>query len=186
MGFEAVFRKRSGGAFLANGISGCGPTLNGREFSCLIPLFSYLLMLYCIPVHMDFVIIRPGKQEDLFMKRIGLLFFVITLSILLVSCGQPEKLENMEYVRREDGSYGSQIKWGDTIYVFWGAADTDLIDKQIGIVDGDKKEKVYSVRGYSSTEWLIHHYDVIMSTYEFYKADSVTDIPEEFAGLKAG
>jgi hypothetical protein len=59
------------------------------------------------------------------------------------------------------------------------------MDKQIGIIDNDNKEKVYSVRGYSSKEWLIQHYDVIMSTYDLYKADSVNDIPKEFAKPKA-
>lgn len=119
------------------------------------------------------------------MKRnISLLLAIVTLSIMLSSCGHPASLESMEYVRHEDGNYGDQIKWGDSVYTIWSAMNTDLIDKQIGIIDGDKKEKVYNVRGYSSEEWLIHHYDVIMSTYDLYKADSVTDIPEEFAKLK--
>ena len=114
------------------------------------------------------------------LKRICSLLALLAVLLSAASCGQPATLENMEYVKHEDGSYGSQIKWGDTVYTFWGAADTEFIDKQIGIIDNDKDEKVYSVKGYSTDEWLINHLDVIMSTYELYKAESVTDIPQDF------
>ncbi len=117
-------------------------------------------------------------------KMINILTVIAVLAMVLTSCGEKEKMESMEYIRDEDGNYGNQIKWGNTIYTTWSAADANLIEKQVGIVDGDRKEKVYNVRGYSSKEWLIHHYDVIMSTYDLYKADAVTDIPEEFIKLK--
>lgn len=51
--------------------------------------------------------------------------------------------------------------------------------RQIGIVDGDKRHKVFEVKGYSSDAWIIEHYDVIMSVYALYKADTVTEIPDE-------
>ena len=118
------------------------------------------------------------------MKRTTLIILALTiLTLLLASCAR-SGLADMEYIIHEDGSYGSQIKWGDTVYTFWGAADTDLIDTQIGIIGGDKRDKVYSLKGYAPEEWIIQHLDIIMSTYDIYKADSVTDIPEEFEPLK--
>lgn len=54
-----------------------------------------------------------------------------------------------------------------------------LRGKQIGIVDCDKKHKVFEVRGFSSDEWIIEYYDVIMSVYSVYKAETVTEIPDE-------
>lgn len=119
------------------------------------------------------------------IRRIFSLLALVAVLLFAASCGQPASLVNMEYIKHEDGSYGSEIKWGDTVYTFWGAVDTDLIEKQIGIIDNDKDEKVFSVKGYSTDEWLIHHLDVIMSTYDLYKAEDVTEIPKEFEDLKS-
>ena len=57
--------------------------------------------------------------------------------------------------------------------------EDSLKGKLIGIIDGDKKHKVFELKGYSSDEWIIEYYDVMMSAYNLYKADTVTKIPDE-------
>ena len=88
---------------------------------------------------------------------------------------------NKEYEDFQELNNESKLQRGNITYTFYSALPKDsLRDKQIGIVNGDKKHKVYEVNGYSSDEWIIEHYDVIMSVYNLYKADTVTEIPDEF------
>lgn len=85
-----------------------------------------------------------------------------------------------EYENFQELNSGSKLQRGSILYTFYSALPKDsLRGKQIGIVDGDKKHKVFEVKGFSSDEWIIEYYDVIMSVYNLYKADTVTEIPEE-------
>lgn len=99
---------------------------------------------------------------------------IILLMALFTSC------TNKEYENFQELNSGSKLQRGSVIYTFYSALPKDsLRGKQIGIVDGDKKHKVFEVKGFSSDEWIIEYYDVIMSVYNLYKADTVTEIPEE-------
>ncbi|HHV97891.1 MAG TPA: hypothetical protein GXX37_15770 [Clostridiaceae bacterium] len=85
-----------------------------------------------------------------------------------------------EHENFQELNSGSKLQRGNIIYSFYSALPRDsLKGKQIGIVDGDKKHKVFEVNGFSSDEWIIEYYDVIMSVYSLYKADTVTEIPDE-------
>jgi len=85
-----------------------------------------------------------------------------------------------EYENFQELNNGSKLQRGSITYSFYGALpNNSLIGKQIGIINGDKKHKVFEVKGYSSYEWIIEYYDVIMSVYSLYKADTVTEIPDE-------
>ncbi|MGI6562995.1 MAG: hypothetical protein ACOX3Q_10585 [Clostridia bacterium] len=109
------------------------------------------------------------------MKKFALLLVIVMLTVLFSSCSK-------EYMEFEELNDGSKLKYGNTVYVFYGALPkASLKGKQIGIIGGDKKHKVFEVKGYSSDEWIIEYYDVIMSVYSLYKAESVTDIPEDFS-----
>ncbi len=108
------------------------------------------------------------------MKRLSLFLVFIALMTLFTSC------TTNEYDSFQELNNGSSLQRGSITYSFYSALPRDsLRGKQIGIVDGDKKHKVYEVKGFSSNEWVIEYYDVIMSVYSVYKADTVTEIPSE-------
>jgi len=99
---------------------------------------------------------------------------IISLITFFSSCAAKE------YKNFQELNSGSKLQRGSIIYSFYSALSRDsLRGKQIGIVDGDKKHKVFEVKGFSSEEWIIEYYDVIMSVYNLYKADTVTEIPDE-------
>lgn len=108
------------------------------------------------------------------MKKRSMLLVIIALVTFFVSC-TAKKYDNFQELNN-----GSRLQQGSITYSFYSGLPSDsLKGKQIGIVDGDKKHKVFEVKGFSSDEWVIEYYDVIMSTYSIYKADTVTEIPKE-------
>ncbi|HPT79202.1 MAG TPA: hypothetical protein PK830_08895 [Candidatus Atribacteria bacterium] len=110
------------------------------------------------------------------MKRLSFLLVIIFLLMgLFPSCA------DKEYENFHELNNGSKLQRGSITYTFYSALPKDsLRGKQIGIVDGNKKHKVFEVNGFSSDEWIIEYYDVIMSVYNLYKADTATEIPDEF------
>jgi hypothetical protein len=63
---------------------------------------------------------------------------LVLLTTILVSC------DKKEYMGFEELDGGSKLKCGDTVYVFYGALpDKSLLGKQIGVVNNDKKHKVF-------------------------------------------
>lgn len=62
----------------------------------------------------------------------------------------------------------------------WGAVGNSLLNEQFGTVDGDKLAKIFKVKGYDREEWIIEYYDVPMSTFTLWKANTVMEIPDEF------
>ena len=108
------------------------------------------------------------------MKKLSLVLLIIAIMTFFVSC------TNKEYGSFQELNNGASLKRDSITYSFYGALPSDsLRGKQIGIVDGDKKHKVFEMKGFSSDEWIIEYNDVIMSVYSVYKADTVTEIPDE-------
>jgi len=115
-------------------------------------------------------------KEGPFTKKLPLLLVFVLLMTFLSSCADQER--GYEIFRKLGG--GSKLQRDSTVYSFYGPLhDYSLIGRQIGVVDGDKKHKVFEVKGYSTDEWIIEYYDVIMSVYNLYKSDTVTEIPNE-------
>ena len=110
------------------------------------------------------------------MKKLFLLSAILVIITLFSSCTVHAK----EYERFQELNNGSQLQRGSITYSFYAASPKDsLRGEQIGIIDGDEKHQVFAVKGYSSDEWIIEYYDVIMSVYNLYKADTVTEIPDD-------
>lgn len=108
------------------------------------------------------------------MKKLSLLLAIVALMTFFMSC------TTKEYDSFQELNNGSNLQRGSITYSFYGALPSDsLRGKQIGIVDGDKKHKVFEIKGFSSDEWVIEYYDVMMSVYSVYKADTITEIPSE-------
>lgn len=78
---------------------------------------------------------------------------------------------------RGSGDRYATIIWGDKTYVPYGAlSDYGERGKQIGIVDGNKDNKVYECKGFSADEWIVESlpHDGAMLWREI----NVTDIPD--------
>ena len=70
------------------------------------------------------------------------------------------------------------IIWDDRTYVPYCAFSKSDCGRQIGIVDGDKDDKVFEYKGYSSDEWIINYYANNMDTIMLLREIDVTDIPD--------
>lgn len=68
------------------------------------------------------------------------------------------------------------IVWEDKTYVPYCAISKTDCGEQIGIVDGDKDDKVYEYKGYSTDEWIINYY--VMDSAMLYREINVTNIPD--------
>lgn len=107
------------------------------------------------------------------MKKLSLWLTVLISVLFLMAC-TAKTYEDFQGFQN-----GSILQRGSITYSFYGPLPEDsLRGKQNGIVDGDKKDKVYELKGLSPEEWLIEYYDVAMSVYSVYKADTVTKIPD--------
>ena len=108
------------------------------------------------------------------MNRFVSLFAIGILVVSMMCACSQQDLENMASV---EGDGYAAIVWGGKTYVPYGAlAGYGERGKQIGIVDGDKDNRVYELKGYSVDEWIVNAfpYDAAM----LYKEIDVTDIPD--------
>lgn len=78
----------------------------------------------------------------------------------------------------ENDEYAA-IVWEQRTYAPYCVIERSRCGKQIGIVDGDKKHKVFEFEGYSADEWLIDYYVTgLMDNAMLYKEITVTTIPD--------
>ena len=114
-------------------------------------------------------------------------FGIILITVLVLSCSVC--LEDKEFINgiRIENENKVKINWNGRNYEFFGTLSFTLIPihgKQIGIIDNDPKDKITSVKGYSSEEWIINYYDVIMTTYDLYKEVKIENIPNDLMKYK--
>jgi hypothetical protein len=95
---------------------------------------------------------------------------------MLSSCDRNDKkLETM--TTKEYDEYVA-IVWGDNTYIPFCAVDNRDQGVQIGIVNGDKKDQVYSYKDYSTDVWIISFYQSgEMDSSMLMKELNVTEIP---------
>lgn len=107
------------------------------------------------------------------MKKAFFLLVAFALIVSLCACSQ----QDLEDMTSGTGDGYATIVWGDKTYVPYGAlADYGERGKQIGIVDGDKDNRVYELKGYSADEWI-----VIAFTHDaamLFREINVTNIPD--------
>lgn len=106
------------------------------------------------------------------MKKAFFLIFIVTLIFSLCACSKPD----LEDMTSGVGDGYSTIIWGDNTYVPYGAlAGYGKSGKQIGIVDGDKDNRVYELNGYSAEEWIVN--SIPFDAPMLFREIDVTDIP---------
>ena len=114
---------------------------------------------------------KNGKND---IKQIA---SVVVIGILMVSAMCACTQQDLEDMASGTGDGYGSIVWGDKTYVPYGAlVSYGERGKQIGIVDGDKDDRVYELKGYSADEWIVnafpHDGGMLLKEIE------VTDIPD--------
>jgi hypothetical protein len=107
------------------------------------------------------------------MKKLMPILVIACLLFSLSACSK----QNLEEMTSGMGDGYATIVWGDKTYVPYGAL-SEYGDKgeQIGIVDGDKDDKVYECKGYSVDQWIVNAYS--NDSAMLYREVGVADIPE--------
>ncbi len=99
----------------------------------------------------------------------------LSLMIILFSLCACSKQELADMTTELHDGYVA-ILWEDKTYVpYCAIAKTDC-GEQIGIVDGDKDDRIYAYKGHSTDEWIINAY--AMDSAMLCREISVTDIPD--------
>ena len=116
------------------------------------------------------------------MKKIVCsLVMIVALSISLCACSQKQDIpqQDLENMTTLSGDEYTAIVWDENTYVPYCAISKSGCGKQIGIVDGDKDDRIYEYNGYSTDEWIISMYvSGLMDAPMLYREINVTDIPE--------
>lgn len=97
--------------------------------------------------------------------------------ILAVGLYSSKPKQDLLYMVRIDNREYDIIAWEGRQYVPYCAISKGDRGKQIGIVYGDKDDKVYEYRGYSAEEWIINAHTMDGGAM-LYREMSVTEIPE--------
>lgn len=116
------------------------------------------------------------------MKRAIALILCVASLLALCACGKANSSN------RQTIDDSSVIVWEGRTYVpYCSVFKNTSCGNQIGIVDGDKNNKLYEYKGYSTEEWIVNAYDSkIMDGAVLYKEINVTEIPEEIEAEYAG
>lgn len=106
------------------------------------------------------------------MRKVLSMFQIAIIILSLCACSKQE-LADMNLEVYED--YAA-IVWEDKTYVPYCAISKSDCGAQIGIVDGDKDDRVYEYKGYSTDEWIINSY--VMDSAMLLREINVTNIPD--------
>ncbi len=109
------------------------------------------------------------------MKRILCILLTAVIMISLCSCSKQE-LEDMSTKIHDDHT---DIVWGHKTYVPYCPISTTDCGEQIGIVDGNKDDRVYAYKGHPADEWIVNVYHShLMDGAMLYREIGVIDIPD--------
>lgn len=113
------------------------------------------------------------------MRRINVLLIVMGGMLLLSACSDNSQNSSFaDYGSGQNEKY-TYITYGDKTYLPFSAVDSSDMGEQIGTVNGDKKDKIYEFRGFSSDEWIIELYESgEMDGAMLLREENVTDFPE--------
>ena len=109
--------------------------------------------------------------------KIVLLIIAVSLAISLCACSK----ENADLVDMTFGTGDGYVTiiWGDKTYVPYGVISRSDCGKQIGIVDGEERYRVYEYKGYSTDEWIIEMLvSGLMDNPVLWRELNTTNIPE--------
>ena len=113
------------------------------------------------------------------MRKINVMLIVIGGMLLLSACSNNEQNSSLaNYGDGQNDKY-TYITYDDKTYVPFSAVDNSDMGEQLGIVNGDKKDRIYEFNGHSSDEWIIELYESgEMDGAMLLREENVTDFPE--------
>ncbi len=99
---------------------------------------------------------------------------VFLIAIMLFSLCACSKQEIVDMTTEENGDYVA-IVWDSRTYIPYCAISKSDCGSQIGIVDGNKDDRVYEYKDFPTDEWIINSY--VMDSAMLCREVNVTDIP---------
>lgn len=106
------------------------------------------------------------------MKKTLSMLLAAMMIFSLCACTQQQLADMTTEVH--DGY--AAIVWEGKTYVPYCAVSKADCGAQIGIVDGDKNDRVYEYKGHSADEWLINSY--VMDSAMLLREINVSNIPD--------
>lgn len=106
------------------------------------------------------------------MKKTLSTLLIAIMLLSLYACSRQEFADMTTEVR--DGYVA--IVWEDKTYVPYCAVAKSDCGTQLGIVDGNKDDRVYEYKGYSADEWIVNSL-VMDGGAMLYREIDVTDVP---------
>lgn len=96
------------------------------------------------------------------MKK-GLIFGIAVMMAVSLSACFKQELADMA---TSAGEKYTVILWDERTYVPYCAISKSDRGEQIGVVNGDKNDRVYEYKGYPADQWLINGYSThLMDTF---------------------
>ena len=113
------------------------------------------------------------------MKKILLLIIAVGLTLFLSACSDKNADADLADMASGTGDGYRTIIWGDKTYVPYSVVPRSDCGKQIGIVDGEERYRVYEYKGHSTDEWIIEMLVTgLMDNPMLLREINTTDIPE--------
>ena len=107
------------------------------------------------------------------MRKIIILLLMVTMLFILCACSEQE----LTIMTTSEGQGYAAIVWEDKTYVPYCAISKRDCGGQIGIVDGDKEDRVYQYKDYSVEQWIINAYTKDGGAM-LYREINVIEIPD--------
>lgn len=113
------------------------------------------------------------------IKKILSLILAVGLAFSLCACPKKSAETDLADMRSGTGDGYKTIIWGDKTYVPYSVIARSDLGKQIGIVDGEERYRVYEYKGHSTDEWIIEMLvSGLMDNPMLLRELNTTDIPE--------
>ena len=113
------------------------------------------------------------------MKKILFLIITMGLTLFLSACSNKNTDADLADMTSGTGDGYRTIIWGDKTYVPYSVIPRRDCGKQIGIVDGEEKYRVYEYKEHPADEWIIEMLVTgLMDNPMLYREINTTDIPE--------
>ena len=121
-----------------------------------------------------------------FIKTILMLIVTIITILNITGCAPDKHVEYPGFSVVDNKELGCvELNHEGIIYRPFGVLDSKLRGTQIGVRENEPDSKIFEVKGYDSTEWIVEHLDVIMGGGDMiFKAVGVTEIPKELEAYK--
>ncbi len=115
------------------------------------------------------------------MRMINTLFIAVVMMVVLTACGSNDQSESLaDYGTGDNGQY-VYLTIDDKVFVPFSAVNNSDRGAQIGIVNGDGKDKIFEFKGLSPDEWIIEYYELgEMDGSMLLREENVTEFPEGF------